>query len=69
MTKKQSKKLAVKAKKLLKAREIGRSNYACADRLLSELRAEGLRPGDEIVMRRRTKFSAPTASDAMSSSC
>jgi hypothetical protein len=50
MTKKQSKKLAVKAKKLLKAREIGRSNYACADRLLSELRAEGLRPGDEIVI-------------------
>lgn len=50
MTKKQSKKLAVKAKKLLKAREIGRSHYAMSDRLLAELRAEGLKPGDEIVI-------------------
>jgi hypothetical protein len=50
MTKKQSKRFATKAKKLLKAREVGRSNYACADRLLGEMRAEGLRPGDEIVI-------------------
>lgn len=50
MTKKDKKKLATKAKRLLKARELGRNNYAKADRLLKEMRAAGLKPNDELVI-------------------
>jgi len=50
LSKKKQRSLAAKARRHFKAREDGKDGYARADRLLKEMRAAGLKPGDEITI-------------------
>ena len=50
MTKKTSKAIAARARRLIRAREEGRNGYALADRLLKEIREKGMKPGDKVVI-------------------
>jgi hypothetical protein len=50
MTKKVSRKIASKARAYLRARDAGKNGYAQADRIFSEIRANGMKPGDEVVI-------------------
>lgn len=50
MTKKKQRSVATKARKLFKALEVGKSGYKRADELLREIRATGMKPGDEITL-------------------
>lgn len=50
LTKKKAKSIAGKARRFFKAIEAGRDNYKRADRLLQEMRAAGLKPGESVVL-------------------
>lgn len=50
MTKKRMNGFAAKARRLLKARERGKQEYGRATTLLKQMRADGLKPNDEILI-------------------
>lgn len=50
MTKKKAKSLAAKARKMFRARDRGKDGYAESDKILREMRALGMKPGDAVVI-------------------